>query len=298
MPILSKGLLLLALAGVALALFPQAGESSQPSYITVKAALPVFIQGQMPPATNPQSTPGSGPANLGFPTSVLGTPSVQCSAVLDQGPPMTCSAEPPTGRFKCSALCDSGVQCSAFESPTGFGVFCSTLADASGQQAYCSIQVPPTTPGGTTECSAFGQGRATAHITCSTSGEGDIQACSAKQPRATPQFTNQCSAIGGGIQPFSRGAECSVLFGDRGIGKLACSTFVFSFEQRKFCSAIQGNTCSTVIQTSDGLPKGKCTTLRLAPPGTCSALNNDPANGHCSIRVGPGPDANGQCGSH
>lgn len=295
-PIFTKSLVGASTGLLALFLFVQTGESSQSSWTTVQAATPAFmvLQGGL---TDGQNEKDHDPTqNVGFPTSVLGQPNTPCS-VGTADPTPTCSAAPVTGRIKCSALCDSGVECSAFETPAGFAAFCSTLAASSGSNAYCSIQVPPREIVGPTRCSAFGLGGQDRHPVCSTSGEGDVQACSVKQPRGAPQFENVCSAIGGGQAPNSRGAECSVLFGTA--GKLACSTFVFSQNASKFCSAVGGNFCSTVEEQGvPGAYKGKCTALRTAQDFTCSVLNNDPQNGRCSVREsGQGP-VNGSCGSH
>lgn len=239
-----------------------------------------------PPPT--QSAAAQGPTAL--PSSALNSPDHTCSVRTDSVPgpnhPAACSAGAQTGLRSCTVECDGGKQrCSAFHGSADKTAFCSTTGGAS---LSCSVLLPPASPPtGDAACSAGG-GRNFGTILCSAKGPGRFQVCSVEEPPQSPVFLNICSAKN--LFQAANRVECSVVHARA--AKAACTAIRFGVG--KFCSALSDTVACSAGTDSTGTFFGKCTSLRVAPPNSCSVLPGV-TGAHCSVIGGASGDP---CGAH
>lgn len=223
----------------------------------------------------PNTWPAAMQRGPALPSSVLPSGAPQCSVETPAAVDAACSIFGSGNDAACSAHCNSGARCSAFEFGGGSGLAgCSVFGVDLG---LCSVVPPAAVPGAPAQCSAFGGDR----VSCSVAAPVQRkQACSAANPGPADDF---CSAIHIAFTGPSN-PECSVLGGGPA-RRHFCSTGYPGGSKR--CSALgepnpNGGPATCSIRVGQN---GTCTALKQAPAGSCSVQQSP---GDCSVIGGPG----------
>lgn len=262
---LAGSLLILGLAFLG----PRANGTAPPAWGIAAPVPAVFLQQAGGPFPAAPHAPGR---QTVLPSSVLPHTELECSVdTSDPGPAPQCSVLPgaPNGQT-CSAHCDSGSTCSAFNVPGDPGApECSVYGANVGDR--CSILQPPRPEQGVTLCSTTNS-ESIATPRCSILADALSNACSAQNPSADRD--NFCSAA---TLAIGATASCSVLSGGTTtanfctVGKVGgrklCSVAGFFGSGDGVCSIQPGNV-------------GLCTALVGAPLNSCSVLKG---GGDCSV---------------